>query len=139
MNKNDVCIFTRDSLGNEENLNRDKSDLQEFASSKLPTLKQVFFLEKGSVLEENREVLNNLFTHLQQKHTKWVLVPHINRIYRPEYENGMEKLNEIVSQILSSGAGIISFKEKKVLTHDGKIYNLEEYDFSCYMKSDYEI
>ena len=139
MNKNDVCIFTRDSLGNEEKINNDKMELVCFASLYLPTLKQVFFLEKGSVLEENREVLNNLLSHLQQNHTKWVLVPHINRLYRPEYENGMEKLNEIVSQILSTGAGLISYNEKKILTHDGKVCNLEDYDFSCYMKPDYEI
>lgn len=129
MKKNDVCIYIRDNLGNIDIIDKYKSKLCEFATINMPNLEQKVFIDKGCVLNSERDILNDLYKHIQEKHTKWVIVPHIDRFYKINYENGFQKPNDIVNKILSYGTGIVSYNEGKVLTSNNKVFELSNYKF----------
>lgn len=109
-----IFLYVRDSLGRTEQMEKQETQIREFVESTFENPTITVYKDSGSVLKE-REGFNNLLKDVKEKTPNWVVVLHIDRLYKATYENGMEKLNEIVDKILNNGTGIISVKERKVL------------------------
>ncbi len=109
-----IFLYIRDSIGNKENLEKQEKELREFVNKEFKTADISVYKDIGSVLKE-REGLDDLLRDIKEKGANWVIVSHIDRFYKVTYEDGMEKLNLIVDEILKNGAGIISVREEKCL------------------------
>lgn len=108
-----IFLYIRDSLGRTEQMQKQEIQIREFVEKTFEDPTITVYKDSGSVLEE-REGLNNLLKDVKEKTPNWVVVLHIDRLYKATYEDGMEKLNEIVDKILDNGTGIISVKERKI-------------------------
>lgn len=130
MDKYDICIYIRDYLGNIDIVDTYKNKLTAFAKVNLPDYNQVIFIDKDYGIDKNKDILSDLYKHLEERHTKWVIVPHIDKFAKSSYSNGFQSINEITEKILSYGTGIISFNEEKVITPNNKIFELSKYKFN---------
>lgn len=113
MGKN-IFLYIRDSVGNVEFLKKQENELKEFVDREFKNATVSIYQDIGSVLSE-REGLNRLLNDVKEKNVDWVIVSHIDRFYKISYENGEEKLNEIIEQILKNETGIISVRENQCL------------------------
>jgi len=112
--KENVFLYIRDSKGNTKWLDKQEKELRSFVEENFKDANITIYQDNVGVLD-NREGLNNLLSDIKEKNADWVIVSHVDRLYKILYENGFEKLNEIVDKILENGAGLISVREKKVL------------------------
>ena len=112
--KNNIFLYIRDSKGNVDFLKKQENELKEFVNTEFEGANLSIYQDIGSVLSE-REGLNNLLRDVKEKEVDWVIVSHIDRLYKITYENGIEKLNEILEQILTNGTGVISVRENQCL------------------------
>lgn len=113
MRKN-IFLYIRDSVGNVESLKKQENELKEFVDREFKDANISIYRDVGSVLYK-REGLNNLLNDVKEKNVDWVIVSHIDRFYKITYENGEEKLNEIIEEILKNETGIISVRENQCL------------------------
>lgn len=113
MRKN-IFLYIRDSVGNVESLKKQENELKEFIDREFKDANISIYQDVGSVLYK-REGLNNLLNDVKEKNVDWVIVSHIDRFYKITYENGEEKLNEIIEEILKNETGIISVRENQCL------------------------
>lgn len=103
--KEKLFLFIRDSLGDKDRLKQQEEELREFANAK--------FKEPDVIVYED---INKMLQDIENNSVNWVLVTHINRLFRiyPEKgEEGLKKLNEIVDRIVNNDTGIISVREEK--------------------------
>lgn len=108
-----IFLYIRDSLGRTEQMEKQETQVREFVESTFENPTITVYKDNGSVLEE-RKGLNDLLEDVKEKTPNWVIVLHIDRLYKATYEDGMNKLNEIVDEILNNGTGIISVMERKI-------------------------
>lgn len=112
--KENIFLYIRDSKGNQKWLDKQEKELRKFVEENFKEANISLYQDNVGVLN-NREGLNNLLSDIKEKNADWVVVSHIDRLYKIMYENGFEKLNEIVDRILENGAGLISVREGKIL------------------------
>lgn len=122
--KQKIYIYIRDSKGNANLLKKQENELREFIDKEFNGANVSVYQDTGSVLSK-REGLNKLLNDVKENDVDWVIVSHIDRLYKITYENGLEKLNEIVEQILENGTGIISVRENKCLKSYKKLEKIE--------------
>jgi len=112
--KENIFLYIRDSKGNQKWLDKQEKELRKFVEENFKEANIRLYQDNVGVLD-NREGLNNLLSDIKEKNADWVVVSHIDRLYKIMYENGFEKSNEIVDRILENGAGLISVREGKIL------------------------
>ncbi|MCL2106735.1 MAG: recombinase family protein [Oscillospiraceae bacterium] len=106
---NRIAVYTYDSKGSEVFINKHLKKMEEFIENSFgDDVKYDVFVDKTG-LSGDRAGFNQLMDKIKQKQYTFLIVPNINRIYRPEYNMGL--LMQFMKEIESNGVQILDLSQ----------------------------
>jgi len=102
---NRIAVYTYDSKGNEVFINKHLQEMDAFIKNSFGDDAKYDVFVDNTRLSEERKGFNQLMKKIKKKQYTFLVVPSINRIYKPEYN--IELLVQYIKEIESCGVQIL--------------------------------
>jgi len=106
---NKIALYTYDSKGNDVFISKHLQAMEAFVKRSFgDDAKYDVFVDKTG-LRGDREEFHMLMENVRKRQYTLLVVPHINRIYKPQYD--MEIFMELVAEIENCGVQILDISQ----------------------------
>lgn len=100
-----VFLYERDSKGNQESISNQDNELKEYVNELFEDANIKVYVDQCS-LNDGCNALKQLIKDLQNEKVDWVITTNSNRFYRINYNDGMQRLLNILTDINKNGTNI---------------------------------
>lgn len=120
MSKN-VFLYERDSKGNQESISNQDNKLKGYVNELFEDANIKIYVDQCSLNDECK-ALKQLIKDLQNEKVDWVITTNSNRFYRMNYEDGKQRLLNILTDINKNGTNIAFIDNSIQLKNEEQIF-----------------